>query len=271
MAQVLIQFMVVLVRTFIDLEGGDVIWGDALDAQGLDREKDDFVVGGNTTIKDFDLSPDGAGLSGRSNQANDIVFIQVSAVALNAAGWDPQGIYELVTDTTKNGEWRNFVRDLEVDVVEGVDGAPNQINLHYIDSSGASRNMGMRILRNRQVEGAYNAVKMKDRIEDLLGQFDAYDPNNPGAPYSDNAHILEQFFGMDSLTAADMAALARVVAAGEAADDGSTSAENKTAVETAVNNALSSESQTSDAVKAVQDALIAQVPAAATGPMWLRL
>ena len=31
---------------------------------------------------DFDLSPDGAGLSGRANQANDVVFVQVTAAIL---------------------------------------------------------------------------------------------------------------------------------------------------------------------------------------------
>ena len=36
---------------------------------------------------DFDLSPDGTGLSGRANQANDIVFVQVTAASLAAAGF----------------------------------------------------------------------------------------------------------------------------------------------------------------------------------------
>ena len=40
----------------IDLEGGDVIYGD--DGAGS-RFDDSFVVGGGTTIQDFDLSPDG--------------------------------------------------------------------------------------------------------------------------------------------------------------------------------------------------------------------
>ena len=61
----------------IDLDGGN-LYGD----DGGVREDDTFVAGQNTTIEDFDLSPDGAGLSGRSNQVNDIVFVQVTALRL---------------------------------------------------------------------------------------------------------------------------------------------------------------------------------------------
>ena len=66
----------------VDLDGGH-LYGD--DPGGL-RENDSFVVGQGTTIQDFDLSPDGAGLSGRSNQINDVVFVQVTAASLAAAG-----------------------------------------------------------------------------------------------------------------------------------------------------------------------------------------
>ena len=48
---------------------------------------------------DFDLSPDGTGLSGRANQSNDIVFVQVTAASLAAAGFGLQQIYELVWQT----------------------------------------------------------------------------------------------------------------------------------------------------------------------------
>ena len=44
----------------------------------LQRSDDTFVVGQGTKVMDFDLSPDGTGLSGRTNQANDIVFVQVT-------------------------------------------------------------------------------------------------------------------------------------------------------------------------------------------------
>ena len=67
---------------------------------------------------DFDLSPDGTGLSGRANQANDIVFVQVTAASLAAAGFGLQQIYELVSGGAEYmDQWRNFVRDLEIEVV----------------------------------------------------------------------------------------------------------------------------------------------------------
>ena len=59
-------------------------------------DNDRFIVGKDTKIGDFDLSPDGAGLSGRSNQVNDIVFVQVTAASLAAAGFSLNQIYELV-------------------------------------------------------------------------------------------------------------------------------------------------------------------------------
>ena len=90
----------------IDLEGGDVIYGD--DGAGS-RFDDSFVVGGGTTIQDFDLSPDGTGLSGRSNQSNDIVFVQVTAASLAAAGYTLNEIYELVSGEQQfTGQWRKF-------------------------------------------------------------------------------------------------------------------------------------------------------------------
>ena len=77
------------------LEGGD-LFGDG-SADGTARSDDTFVVGQGTTIQDFDLSPDGTGLSGRANQANDIVFVQVTAASLAAAGFTLNEIYELVS------------------------------------------------------------------------------------------------------------------------------------------------------------------------------
>ncbi len=70
----------------VDLDGGSMI-GDA-SGTGTARSDDHFVVGGGTTIEDFDLSPDGTGLSGRANQHNDIAFIQVTAASLAAAGFE---------------------------------------------------------------------------------------------------------------------------------------------------------------------------------------
>ena len=44
--------------------------------------------------------------------------------------------------------------------------------------------------------GNYNAVKMKSQLEDILAGFESTTSNN--------AHVLEQFFGMDSLTASQL-------------------------------------------------------------------
>ena len=69
----------------IDIEGGDSIFGDGT-GQGTLRSDDTFVVGEGTKVMDFDLSPDGTGLSGRANQSNDIVFVQVTAASLLLLG-----------------------------------------------------------------------------------------------------------------------------------------------------------------------------------------
>ena len=108
----------------IDLDGGDTIYGGTgfsqtteLDADG-NVIKDNFVVGQGTTVGDFDLSPDGAGLSGRSNQVNDIVFVQVTAAHLAAAGFTLTQIYDLVTTNDQgNPTWREFVKDVEIEVL----------------------------------------------------------------------------------------------------------------------------------------------------------
>ena len=105
-------------------------------------------------------------------------------------------------------------------------------------------------------------MKMKDRIEDVLAQFES-----GGAGQSDNAHVLEQFFGMDSLTAAELAALERAVDAGQEAD--TAVGADKDSVKAAISTSLSNESaeiQSSAAVMAVQSALTSQqVTDATTG------
>ena len=77
---------------------------------------------------------------------------------------------------------------------------------------------------------------------------------------SDNAHVLEQFFGMDSLTASQLAALERAVTAGE---DEEAAGGDVAAVIAAINAELASE--TFEAAQAVRDALTSQAGAATTG------
>ena len=144
---------------------------------------------------DFDLSPDGTGLSGRTNQANDIVFVQVTAASLAAAGFTLQQIYELVSGGAENmDQWRNFVKDLEIEVVasDTVSNQPyNEIRLS-IDGNGDGQatDLGaISFLEAGTGSGNYNAVKMKSQLEDILAGFES--------TTSDNAHVLEQFFGME--------------------------------------------------------------------------
>ena len=93
---------------------------------------------------DFDLSPDGTGLSGRANQSNDIVFVQVTAASLAAAGFTLNEIYKLVSGISSiRLSGVNFVRDLEVDVVASdmVNSQPyNEIRLSIDKERGWSGN-----------------------------------------------------------------------------------------------------------------------------------
>ena len=89
----------------------------------------------------------------------------------------------------------------------------NEIRLS-IDGNGdgnASNLGSVSFLEAGTGSGNYNAVKMKTQIEDILAQF--------ASTGSDNAHVLEQFFGMDELTAGQIAVLERAVEAGEDALD----------------------------------------------------
>ena len=108
-------------------------------------------------------------------------------------------------------QWRNFVRDLEVEVVasDTVNSQPyNEIRLS-IDGNGDGQATDLGAISFMEAgtgSGNYNAVKMKTQLESILAQFES--------TTSDNAHVLEQFFGMDELTASQIAALERAVEAG---------------------------------------------------------
>ena len=232
------------------MDGGNLYGDDS----GV-REDDTFVAGQNTTIEDFDLSPDGAGLSGRSNQVNDIVFVQVTAASLAAAGYTLNEIYELVSGNEGPGsnQWRDFVRDLEVEVVDDTTtgNSYNEIRLSIDkDGDGQATDIGtISFLEAGTGSGNYNAVKMKTQLDEILAQFES--------TASDNAHVLEQFYGMDTLTASQLAALERAVEAGEDAQaDGGDAA----AVQSAIEAELAGEMF--DQAQAVRDALVNQVSAA---------
>jgi hypothetical protein len=198
----------------IDLDGGDTLYGDNGGSSYGDNDR--FIVGKDTKIGDFDLSPDGAGLSGRSNQVNDIVFVQVTAASLAAAGFSLNQIYELVSGKPEYmQQWRQFVKDVEIEVVPDTttSNGYNEIRLSIDgDGDGSATDLGsISFLEAGEGSGNYNAVKMKTKIEDIMAQF--------GSSGSDNAHVLEQFFGMDELTAGQIAALEAAVDAGEAVED----------------------------------------------------
>jgi len=94
--------------------------------------------------------------------------------------------------------------------------------------------------------GNYNAVKMKSQLEGIMAQFES--------TTSDNAHVLEQFFGMDTLTASQVAALERAAEAGE---DAEAAGGDTATVIAAIEAELTGE--TFEAAQAVRDALTAQV------------
>jgi hypothetical protein len=242
----------------IDIEGGDEIWGDnQTSSDNAPKYDDTFVVGQGTKVMDFDLSPDGTGLSGRANQANDIVFVQVAAASLAAAGYGLQQIYELVSGTN-DAAWRSFVRDLEVEVVasDTTGSQPyNEISLSIDgNNDGQATDLGtISFLEAGTGSGNYNAVKMKSQLEGIMAQFES--------STSDNAHVLEQFFGMDSLTASQVAALER---AAEAGKDAEAAGADVTTVKAAIEAELTGE--TFEAAQAVRDALTAQVNVSGATP-----
>ena len=120
-----------------------------------------------------------------------------------------------------------------------------------MDNDGQATDLGtISFLEAGTGSGNYNAVKMKSQLEDILAGFES--------TTSDNAHVLEQFFGMDSLTASQLAALERAVTAGE--DEGSRG--DVTSVSSVINAELASE--TFEAAQAVRDALTSQAGAATT-------
>ena len=186
-----------------------------------------------------------------------MVFVQVTAASLAAAGFTLNEIYELVSgDPQYTSQWRNFVKDLEVEVVasDTVDNQPyNEIRLSIDgDGDGQATDIGaVSFLEASSGSGNYNAVKMKTQIEEILAQFES--------STSDNAHVLEQFFGMDTLTAAQLTALDRAVDAGE---DAEAAGGDVASVIAAVDAELAGEMF--DAAQAVRDALTSQVGASTT-------
>ena len=92
---------------------------------------------------------------------------------------------------------------------------------------------------------------MKTQLESILAQFES--------TTSDNAHVLEQFFGMDELTASQVATLERAVEAGEDAEAASGDVADVIA---AIGSELAGENF--DAAQSVRDALTSQVGASTT-------
>ena len=143
------------------------------------------------------------------------------------------------------------MRDLEVEVVasDTTSSQPyNEIRLSIDgDGDGQASDLGaISFLEAGTGSGNYNAVKMKSQLDDIMAQFES--------SASDNAHVLEQFFGMDTLTASQVAALERAAKAGE---DAEAAGGDTAAVVAAIDAELVSENF--EAAQAVRDALTAQV------------
>ncbi|MDA9719518.1 hypothetical protein N9U60_03930, partial [Betaproteobacteria bacterium] len=203
----------------IDLEGGDALYGDRNKGESTSatQDRDYFVVGDSAIVRDLDLSPDGTGLSGRSNQAQDIVYVQVTAASLAAAGYRLSEIYELASgDPAYESKWRDFVKTLEVEVTPDTQNDTYEIDLR-IDGDGDPNTVtnSIGVISFDEANGGsgnYNAVKLlnnKFKLDEILKQFDSE------AGESNNAHVLEQFFGMDALTAAEITQLEHAMDAGE--------------------------------------------------------
>ena len=110
-------------------------------------------------------------------------------------------------------QWQ-FCEDLEIEVVASdmVSGQMyNEIRLS-IDGNemGSNGSWSYIVFRGWYWFCNYNAVKMKSQLEDILAGFESTTSNN--------AHVLEQFFGMDELTAPDCCS-GRAQAAGEDAEE----------------------------------------------------
>ena len=168
-----------------------------------------------------------------------------------AAGFTLNEIYELVSgDQQYTTQWRNFVKDLEVEVAPDTTtgNAYNEIRLSIDkDGDGQATDLGsISFLEAGTGSGNYNAVKMKTQLESILAQFES--------TTSDNAHVLEQFFGMDELTASQVATLERAVEAGEDAEAASGDVADVIA---AIGSELAGENF--DAAQSVRDALTSQV------------
>jgi hypothetical protein len=235
----------------VDLDGGSMV-GDA-SGSGTSRSDDHFVVGGGTTIEDFDLSPDGTGLSGRANQHNDIAFIQVTAASLAAAGFEFDKIYQLVSGDSQS-EWKQFVNSLQVEVVadDFTDSMYHEIRLSVQDQGGTGEihDLGsVSFTEHMTGAGAFNAVKMKTHIDEVLSGFES--------SVSDNSHVME-FFGVDDLTAAQLVEMQKALAK---AQQVATSGDSSVAVDEVV---ASITADLSDETGSLVDQMMAAVNAKAT-------
>ncbi len=71
------------------------------------EEADTFFGGLNTTIMDFDFSPEGAGLSGNQSLTKDVVFIQITPEALLGAGVSTDELLSFAGEQN-SGNWDTF-------------------------------------------------------------------------------------------------------------------------------------------------------------------
>lgn len=179
----------------IDIDGATIFGNEAfVNAQGSalqstlnsDGNADVFIVGSNTTIKDFDLSSEDLGYSQSKNDAEDVVFVQLNPAALIAAGVSAEAVISY-SDPANYASWSTFLGNLEIDIIDETVGSKQiQISLpgsgeilgavSYFDSGSTDGN-------------EYNPVKLDLNVETVISEFESQ--------VSENRQIIEQFVTFD--------------------------------------------------------------------------
>ena len=163
----------------VDLDGG-FLTGNG---QGGD-EADTFVGGLNTTIMDFDFSPEGAGLSGNQSLTKDMVFIQITPEALLSAGVSTDELLSFAGEQN-SGNWETFKESLDL----RVNSFANNNEVHIIHEPSGMKIGGISFIGTLSAGTEFNVIPIKTGVDSLLSQFES--------DVSDNRHVLEQLVSTD--------------------------------------------------------------------------
>ena len=163
----------------VDLDGG-FLTGNG---QG-GAEADTFVGGLNTTIMDFDFSPEGAGLSGNQSLTKDVVFIQITPEALLSAGVSTDELLSFAGQEN-SGNWETFKNSLDL----RINSFENNNEVHIIHEPSGIKIGGISFIGSLSAGTEFNVIPMKTGVDSLLSQFES--------DVSDNRHVLEQLVSTD--------------------------------------------------------------------------